>query len=1141
MTSSNKNQIRPTVKQSTFYLFVPIFFLLVSCQKELPKPQIMALVPEKAAQIAKEIREKVPAKIIDELELSLWASDSLVQDPIALCTDYKGQIYITRSDRMNHSEFDIRGHQDWMTASISFQSVEDRRNFLQKTFEPIKSDENEWLEDLNKDKVHDWRDLRVETEQIFRLKDRDGDGVADFSQVFIDDFHTEVTDVAEALLVYEDDVFVGVAPDLWRLKDKNGDGIADYKKSISHGYQVHIGFGGHGMSGLTMGPDGKIYWAIGDIGLNVVDQTGKRWKYPNQGAILRANPDGSDFEVFAAGLRNTHEFVFDEFGNLFSVDNDGDHPGEKERMVYIVNGSDSGWRTNWQFGKYTDPDNNKYKVWMDEEMFKPRFEGQAAYITPCIRNYHSGPTGLVYNPGTALSPKWKNYFFMSEFTGTPARSHIYAYQLKPKGATFEFDNEKKILSGILSTGIDFGHDGALYVADWIEGWSPNQQGRIWKLDDPTQKENKLRLETKTLLEANFKKEKNEKLGQLLAHVDMRVRQKAQFELVKRGQKGFKIFQKTAQNSKDLLARIHGLWGIAQMARKNKKYATALTDFLADENTEIKAQAAKLIGDIRYARPADKLIPLLKDASARVRFFAAEALGRIGHQPAILPIIKMLNANNDKDAYLRHAGVCALARIGGEAAMAMMDLANHSSRSLRIAAVVALRRMQHEGVALFLNDKDDFIVTEAARAINDDYSIKKALPALAEVLKVKRFSEEALLRRAINANLRVGKKANIQLLMDFAQRQAAPTEMRVEALQTLGVWAKPSVLDRVDGRFRGVIERDSTLIRKAVAPIVERLLTDENDTIQVATAHMVGRLKLKMAAPTLMAKVTNHPNTVVRMAALEALAKLAYPKMENALEIALNSTEATLRTSALRLVEASTLAPKNKVKLFRFVLGRSSVPEQQAAIVALGSLPTQYALEPLHQLLQKLTKGQLATGLELELTEAIKNGQSQLLQEKLQQYLAARNKNSLAASYSDIMDGGNPATGRDIFYQHQGAQCVRCHAIGDWGGDVGPKLTGIGKKLSKLQLLEALIQPSASIAPGYGVVTLTYNNGQTDVGTLKEETATYIMLEKGGIEPHRIPKSKIKSKVTAASGMPSMETVLKRRELRDMVAYLSSLR
>src|SRR3546814_9111495 len=138
-----------------------------------------------------------------------------------------------------------------------------------------------------------------------------------------------------------------------RISDWSSDVCSSdlFKESISHGYGVHVGFGGHGMSGLIKGPDGRIYWGIGDIGFNGVGPDGRKWEYPNQGVIVRANPDGSDFEVFAAGLRNTHEFVFDELGNLISVDNDGDHPGEKERLVYIVNGHDAGWRTNWQFGK----------------------------------------------------------------------------------------------------------------------------------------------------------------------------------------------------------------------------------------------------------------------------------------------------------------------------------------------------------------------------------------------------------------------------------------------------------------------------------------------------------------------------------------------------------------------------------------------------------------------------------------------------------------------------------------------------------------------------------------------------------------------------------------------------------------------
>ena len=98
-----------------------------------------------------------------------------------------------------------------------------------------------------------------------------------------------------------------------------------------------------------------------------------------------------------------------------------------------------------------------------------------------------------------------------------------------------------------------------------------------------------------------------------------------------------------------------------------------------------------------------------------------------YEPAINPIIELLNSNNDEDAYIRHAGSLALARIGK--ADPIIALSKNLSRALRIAAVVALRRMSHPGIAVFLDDTDEFVVTETARAINDDLSIKDALPGL----------------------------------------------------------------------------------------------------------------------------------------------------------------------------------------------------------------------------------------------------------------------------------------------------------------------------------------------------------------------------------------------------------------------------
>ncbi len=464
-------------------LTLTLTLIFTSCKDSGPADkQIHKLDPHEAAAAAKAIEAVVTPQLADGLTLKVWGVDSLVADPVSIDVDDYGKLYYTRTVRQKHSEFDIRGHQDWELRSIALKDIEEKRAFLHTVLAPENSANNTWLEDLNHDGSHDWKDMTVEKEQVFRLEDTDGDGVADLSQRMVNDFNDEVTDAAGAVLKHGDDLFVGIGPDMWRIQDTNGDGLADKKTSISHGYGIHVGFSGHGMSGLEVGPEGKLYWQIGDIGFNGTGPDGKKYEHPNSGVIVRSNPDGSDFEIFAYGNRNMHEFVFDEYGNFISVDNDGDHPGENERLVYVVDGSDTGWRINWQFGKYRDPENNTYKVWMDEKMYKPRFEGQAAYILPCIANYINGPTGMLYNPGTALGPEWKNTFFAGEFVGNPARSGVHAFKLKPKGATFELGETKKILGNVLATGIDFGPDGAMYLADWIDGWGTKDYGRIWKLD-----------------------------------------------------------------------------------------------------------------------------------------------------------------------------------------------------------------------------------------------------------------------------------------------------------------------------------------------------------------------------------------------------------------------------------------------------------------------------------------------------------------------------------------------------------------------------------------------------------------------------------------------------------------------------------
>lgn len=466
---------------------------------------VISMSDADTAARAKRISSQVSLDLAEGLDMQLWASEDLMADPVALSMDNQGRAWVAITRRSNNSEFDIRPYPHWLTDSLAMQTYEDRREFLHKTFAADKNLTERDVPDRNNDGVHDWRDLAVVKEQVLLLSDTTGDGRADRSQVALEDFNSEVTDVLGAIYYdnHSDEVFLGVAPNAWRAKDTHGDDVLDKLEEISDGFGVHIGFSGHGMSGIVRGPDGRIYYGIGDIGANITDVEGNRHIYPNQGVVVRSDSDGRNFEVFAHGVRNTHEFTFDKYGNLISVDNDGDHPGEFERVVYLIDGSDSGWRINWQFGKYTDPKNNSYKVWMDEDFYKPRFAGQAAHILPPIAAYHAGPAGMVYNPGTALSDRWADHFFVVEYTGSAPRSGINAFTLEPKGAGFELASDEPVMRGVQSTGLDIGPDGAFYTSDWIEGWGRNGKGRIWRIDTPETSGSEARADTQKWLSRDF--------------------------------------------------------------------------------------------------------------------------------------------------------------------------------------------------------------------------------------------------------------------------------------------------------------------------------------------------------------------------------------------------------------------------------------------------------------------------------------------------------------------------------------------------------------------------------------------------------------------------------------------------------------
>jgi quinoprotein glucose dehydrogenase len=1152
---------RPLGTPLSRYLIAPIvgsLIIISGCSKDAPTTtdtkqtqasaaasstalDITRITPDEAKQTAQTIEQQVPMTLADGITRELWASEKLLGDTVAIHVDDKGRIWAGITQRSNNSEFDIRGYPEWEHPSVAFSTVEDRRAFLHSELAPEKSAQNERIPDRNKDGSHDWRDLAVVKEKVIRLEDTQGTGKADLAQTVVEDFNSEVTDVIGGMFYNDqiDELFVNVAPDFWRLKDTDGDGVMDSKTSLANGYAVHIGFSGHGLSGALLGPDGKMYYSMGDIGTSVTDTTGKKWHYPNQGVIVRSEVDGSNFEVFAAGLRNIYEFSFDKYGNFISVDNDGDHVGEYERVVHLIEGSDTGWRINWQLGKYKDPKNNNYKVWMDEDYYKPQFKGQAAHVLPPVAPYHSGPAGMTYNPGTAFNDQWQDHFFVVEFVGSATRAGVNAFTLKPKGASFELASDKNVFRGVLATGLDFGPDGALYMSDWIEGWGLKQKGRVWKLDTPDTAGNTIRKETQTFLAADLRKETTEKLIELLNHVDMRVRQKAQFALVENQQ--LKPLQNIAISSSNQFARIHAIWGLGQILRKNPAEHAVLINLLQDADSEIRAQAAKVLGDANTQEATENLLPLLSDKNPRVQLYAAQALGRIRAEAAIAPLVDMLEANNEQDVYLRHAAAIALGRIGNQDALG--KLATHPSEAVRIAAVVALKQLESPALALFLNDKSEFVVTNAARAINDDALVVDALPALAQLIEQPRFTNEPLLRRAINANVYAGGNSaeNANRLIQFAQQKTIPGILRAEAIQAVSVWADSSNYDRVTGMYRGQIAHPQTESIAAITGGYTNLLGDKDKDVREATVHALGELHITAAKDKLVRILSNDSSAAVRIAALHTLKKFNPENIGDLVFVALKDKNQSVRMAALALVPELNLPVPQVVEMHSILLKNGTTGEQQAALLSLANVKAPEAEAVFSEQMALLIEGKIAPEVQLELITAVEKIGTPEFKQLLATYEGQKDKNNPLEVYRESIYGGDAEKGVALFRYSNSTQCVRCHMVGTRGNKVGPELTTIATRITPEQMLEAMIAPAARIAPGFGRITAVLNNGDRVEGAFDAETKTEITITSSE-KTHVIARSDVEKIETGGiSPMPPMGLALTRAELRDLVAYLATLK
>jgi quinoprotein glucose dehydrogenase len=1047
------------------------------------------------------------------LTVSLFASEPLLANGVAFAPDEQGRWYIAETYRQEKGVEDNRGHKDWLDEDIAARSIEDRLAMMRKYY-PDAAKFSEKFEQFE--------------ERVIRIEDTNGDGVADKSTIYADGFREALDGTGAGIIARGNEVWWTCIPNLWRFQDSNGDGKADVRDKQLTGFGVKFAYRGHDMHGLRFGPDGKLYFSIGDRGLNVTSKEGRKFEETETGSIMRCNPDGTSFEVFATGVRNPQELAFNEYGDLFTGDNNSDG-GDKARFVHLVEGGDCGWRLTYQHLSDRGPWNRE-KLWDEKEA------ANARYIIPPIANIGAGPSGLTYAPGTGLSSKYNGHFFMSDFRGGSPQSVVHDILLEPKGAGYRVKERDDFVKGILTTDVEFGPDGSLYVLDWVESWSGAGKARIYRFASKEADEN-LQRETQKLLSEGMSNRGDDELLGLLGHADQRVRMAAQFALAAKGAGVAPGMVKVAQSGPNHLARLHAIWGLGQIAEKKGDVAGSLLGFLADGDPEVKAQAAKVLGDRRVAAAGEKLVPLLGFPSPRVRFHAAMALGKIGHKPAFDALIAMAAENADKDPILRHGAVMGLVGVAKPEQLAAKK--SDENTAVRNAAVVALRRLKSPLVAEFLRDPDEQVVLEAARAIHDK-PVPEALSALAELVNTITSKNPRVLERAINANYRLGQAAHARALARFAGNPDAPESSRREALDALGEWENPSPKDRILYMWRPLPGRGANDATLALAPAVAGLLKDQPHGVSEAAARAARALKLKDFAPQMAELVMNQKaGSNARMAALLALKSWKDSRLPQAAHAALASKDDKLRAEGLKaLAEAD---PASAVKGIAHVIERGSVREKQGALVALAAMNRPEAKDVVAALMDRLIAGQCPQEIQLDVYEAAKRCG---LNEKVQQFKAGLPKEDPLANFKLSLAGGDVERGRKIFREKAEVQCLRCHKCEIGDSQVGPDLTKIGVANDRRKLLESIILPNADISQGFQTVTLTTKDNQMVAGRLMKDEGGKLMVEtvdeQGKPKTVEVAGDQVKERLSAPSPMPeNIRDQLSRWELRDLVEYLAT--
>jgi putative heme-binding domain-containing protein len=139
--------------------------------------------------------------------------------------------------------------------------------------------------------------------------------------------------------------------------------------------------------------------------------------------------------------------------------------------------------------------------------------------------------------------------------------------------------------------------------------------------------------------------------------------------------------------------------------------------------------------------------------------------------------------------------------------------------------------------------------------------------------------------------------------------------------------------------------------------------------------------------------------------------------------------------------------------------------------------------------------------------------------------------------------GDAARGKDVFFKTTGLQCATCHKAGGQGGQVGPDLSDVGKRLSARQILESILDPSKDIDPKFAAYIVEVDDGRQLSGLIVAKDDQSLTVRDAQGKDVKVPLAKVVSQIPSKKSLMPDQLLrdLTAEQAADLLAFLESLK